>query len=47
MAVSTEDHPVTTVQADDVVEVHRRTIDKVLISFGLIAAMVFAPQADC
>jgi hypothetical protein len=27
---------------DDVVEVHRRTIDKVLIGFGLIAAMVFA-----
>jgi hypothetical protein len=43
MSVSTEERPVATVvPIDDVVEVHRRTIDKVLISFGLIAAMVFA-----
>jgi hypothetical protein len=43
MSVSTEERPVAAVtRTDDVVEVHRRTIDKVLISFGLIAAMVFA-----
>ena len=43
MGVSTEERPVATVhQNDDVVEVHRRTIDKVLIGFGLIAAIVFA-----
>ena len=43
MSVSTEDRSVATVTpSDDVVEVHRRTIDKVLIGFGLVAAMVFA-----
>jgi hypothetical protein len=43
MSVSTEERPVATVtQNDDVVEVHRRTIDKVLISLGLVAAMVLA-----
>jgi hypothetical protein len=43
MSVTTQDRPVATATpTDDVVEVHRRTIDKVLISFGLIAAIVFA-----
>jgi hypothetical protein len=43
MSTSTQERPVaTTSPDDDVVEVHRRTIDKVLIGFGLIAAIVFA-----
>ena len=43
MTMTAEERPVATVaETDDVVEVHRRTIDKVLIGFGLIAAMVFA-----
>jgi len=43
MTMTAEERPVATVaEGDDVVEVHRRTIDKVLIGFGLIAAMVFA-----
>jgi hypothetical protein len=43
MSTSTHERPVTTPRpADDVVEVHRRTIDKVLIGFGLVAALVFA-----
>jgi hypothetical protein len=43
MSTSTRERPVATVRpVDDVVEVHRRTIDKILIGFGLVAAMVFA-----
>ena len=43
MSVSTEERPVAAASPDDdVVEVHRRTIDKVLIGFGLVAAIVFA-----
>jgi hypothetical protein len=43
MSVSTEERQVAAVvTTDDVIEVHRHTIDKVLISFGLIAAIVFA-----
>ena len=43
MSTSTQERPIaTTSPDDDVVEVHRRTIDKVLIGFGLIAAIVFA-----
>jgi hypothetical protein len=46
MSTSTAVRPVPTVhQDDDVVEVHRRTIDRVLIGFGLIAALVFAAAA--
>ncbi|HEY8546562.1 MAG TPA: hypothetical protein VIL36_15990, partial [Acidimicrobiales bacterium] len=32
----------TTADDDDVVQLHRRNIDKVLIGFGVIAALVFA-----
>ena len=43
MSVSTQERPVAAASPDgDVVEVHRRTIDKVLIGFGLVAAIVFA-----
>jgi hypothetical protein len=43
MSASTQEPPAATTSPDnDVVEVHRRTIDKVLIGFGLIAAIVFA-----
>jgi hypothetical protein len=43
MNTSTQERPIAAVRPDDdVVEVHRRTIDKLLISFGLIAAIVFA-----
>jgi hypothetical protein len=43
MSTSTRERPDATVRpVDDVVEVHRRTIDKILIGFGLVAAMVFA-----
>jgi hypothetical protein len=48
MSVSADPRPVVTVSDDDkvvdndVVELHRRTIDHVLIGFGLIAAIVFA-----
>jgi hypothetical protein len=41
--MTTKERPVATARpTNDVVEVHRRTIDKVLIGFGLVAAMVFA-----
>ena len=43
MSASTKERPIATVRVDDdVVQVHRRTIDKVLIGFGLVAAIVFA-----
>jgi len=43
MSTSTQERPVAAASPDDdVVEVHRRTIDKVLIGFGLVAAIVFA-----
>jgi hypothetical protein len=44
MTVSTEEGPVTATHDDDneVVRLPRRTIDKVLVGFGLIAAIVFA-----
>src|SRR4029453_6294893 len=34
--------PVVAEPRTDVIEVHRRSIDKILISFGLVAAIVFA-----
>jgi hypothetical protein len=42
--MTTEARPVATPRpvTDDVVEVHRRMIDRVLIGFGLVAALVFA-----
>ena len=42
MGTSTKERPLATVRKDDVVQVHRRTIDKVLIGFGVVAAIVFA-----
>jgi hypothetical protein len=44
MSVSTEDRPPTMIDRrnDDVVRLPRRSIDKVLIGFGVIAAVVFA-----
>ncbi|HEX6569977.1 MAG TPA: hypothetical protein VF015_12455 [Acidimicrobiales bacterium] len=44
MSVETEFKPTTTTNGhrDDTIELHRRTIDKVLIGFGLVAAIVFA-----
>jgi hypothetical protein len=45
MTASTQERPdaaTDPVATNDVVEVHRRTIDKILIGFGLIAAIVFA-----
>jgi hypothetical protein len=42
MSVTTEERSVTTEPRDDVVRLPRRAIDKVLISFGLVAAIVFA-----
>ena len=44
MSVSTEDRPPTMIdrRSDDVVRLPRRSIDKVLIGFGVIAAIVFA-----
>jgi len=43
MTMTTEDRPVAAPKADDdVVEVHRRSIDKLLIAFGLVATIVFA-----
>ena len=44
MSVSTEDRPSTTIDRhdDDVVRLPRRSIDKLLIGFGVIAAVVFA-----
>jgi len=42
MSVTTEERSVTTAPRDDVVRLPRRAIDKVLVSFGLIAAIVFA-----
>jgi hypothetical protein len=44
MSVFTEQRPVTTTghHDDDVVRLPRRAIDKILIGFGLIAAIVFA-----
>ena len=43
MSTSTKERPIATVRKDDdVVQVHRRTIDKVAIGFGLVAAIVFA-----
>jgi hypothetical protein len=40
--MSTESQEPSLATTDDVVEVHRRTIDKVLVSFGVVAAVVFA-----
>lgn len=43
MSVSTEDRPPTVIERhDDVVRLPRRSIDKVLIGFGMAAAIVFA-----
>ena len=43
MTVSTEERPVTATHDDhEVIRLPRRTIDKVLVGFGLIAAIVFA-----
>jgi hypothetical protein len=43
MTMTTNDRPVAEIKADDdVVEVHRRSIDKLLIAFGLVATIVFA-----
>jgi hypothetical protein len=42
MTMTTDEPTVAASPTDDVVEVHRRTIDKVLIGFGLVAALVFA-----
>ena len=43
MSVSSEERPVTTTgHDDDIVRLPRRAIDKVLIGFGLVAAIVFA-----
>ena len=43
MGTSTKERPLATVRKDDdVVQVHRRTIDKLLIGFGVVAAIVFA-----
>lgn len=45
MGATIQERPVVTTASgatDDVVELHRRSIDKVLIGFGLIVAMVFA-----
>jgi hypothetical protein len=43
MGTSTKERPIAAVRKDDdVVQVHRRTIDKILIGFGLIVAIVFA-----
>jgi hypothetical protein len=44
MSVSTEERPPTVIERgdDDVVRLPRRSIDKVLIGFGVIAAIVFA-----
>jgi len=42
MSTSTIERPLTTDRQDDVVRLPRRRIDKLLIGFGVIAAMVFA-----
>src|SRR5829696_2715557 len=47
MSVSTDERPLTTTtpaarKDDDIVRLPRRTIDKLLIGFGLVAAIVFA-----
>lgn len=43
MSVATEDRPPTVIERhDDVVRLPRRSIDKVLIGFGMAAAIVFA-----
>jgi hypothetical protein len=42
MSATMQERPVVAEPRTDVIEVHRRSIDKILISFGLIAAIVFA-----
>jgi hypothetical protein len=43
MSVITEERPTTTTGSDDdTVQLHRRTIDKLLIGIGAVAAVVFA-----
>jgi hypothetical protein len=42
MSATMLERPVVAEPRTDVIEVHRRSIDKILISFGLIAAIVFA-----
>jgi hypothetical protein len=42
MSVTTVDRPVTTNGSDEVVRLPRRTIDKLLVAIGLVAAIVFA-----
>jgi hypothetical protein len=42
MSVITEERPTTTRGSDDTVQLHRRTIDKLLIGIGAVAAVVFA-----
>jgi hypothetical protein len=42
MSVITEERPTTTRASDDTVQLHRRTIDKLLIGIGAVAAVVFA-----
>jgi hypothetical protein len=42
MSVIAEEHPTTTPGSDDTVQLHRRTIDKLLIGTGAVAAVVFA-----
>ena len=42
MSATTVDRPVTTDGSDEVVRLPRRTIDKLLVAIGLVAAIVFA-----
>ena len=42
MSATTVDRPVTTNGSDEVVRLPRRTIDKLLVAIGLVAAIVFA-----
>ena len=42
MRTLTEERPTTTNGSDDTVQLHRRTIDKLLIGTGAVAALVFA-----